>query len=71
MKNCVASAQRKTARIRALMAFQRNVSITSNFTGMRPLLIHFNGPTGIGQSDVSIYFLCTVKETAPDYFSDF
>jgi len=47
------------------MASQKNLSFTSN-AGMRPLLAHFIGPTGIGQSDVSIYFLCTVKEKAPD-----
>jgi len=50
----------------ALMAFQKNFSFTSNFTGMLPLVIHFIGPTGIGQPDVSLYFLCTVKEKAPD-----
>jgi len=48
------------------MAFQKNLSFTSSFTGMRLLLINFIGLTGIGQSDVLIYFLCTVKEKVPD-----
>jgi hypothetical protein len=48
------------------MVFQRNLSFTSNFTGMLPLLIYFIGPTGIGLSDISIYFLCTVKEKPTD-----
>jgi hypothetical protein len=48
------------------MAFQKNLSFTSNFNGMPPLLTYFIGPTGIGQSDVSIYFLSAVKEKATD-----
>jgi hypothetical protein len=49
------------------MAFQKKLIFTSNFTGMRPLLTYFIGPIGIGQSDVSIYVLCAVKEKAPDF----
>jgi hypothetical protein len=48
------------------MTFQKNLSFTNNFTGMRPLLIPSIGHTGICQFGIFIYFLSTVKENEPD-----